>query len=86
VNPSPLPLAAIHIVMRAQKIFSPKKKQVLGKLPILINNCIQWQKQHRGAVDQNRGGMGEVMSSILLIVGFFSVDTFFSKRCLLTSL
>jgi hypothetical protein len=64
--------------MRAQKIFS-LKKQVLGKLPILINNCNHCQKQHSGAVDQSRGGMDEVMSSILLLVGFFSVDTFFQK-------
>ncbi len=79
----PPPLAAIHIIMRAQTIFPPKK-QVLGILPILINYCIQLQKHYSGAVDQSRDRLGEVMSSILPIVGFFSVDTFFSKKCFLT--
>ncbi len=35
--------------------------------------------EHSGAVDQNWDGMGEIMSSILLSVGFFPVDTFFQK-------
>ncbi len=53
VTPSPLPLEAIHIVMRAQKILY-KIYQVLGKLLILINYCIQLQKRLSGAVDQSR--------------------------------
>jgi hypothetical protein len=65
--------------MRAQKILY-KIYQVLGKLSILINYCILLQKRLSGAVDQSWDGMGEVMSSILLNVGFFfSVNTFCQK-------
>ena len=71
VNPSPLPPRSNTNCHKSPENFLSKKKQVLGKLLILINNCVQSQKQHSGAVDQSRGGMGEVMSSILLCVGFF---------------
>jgi hypothetical protein len=36
----------------------------------------KWQS---GAVEQSNTGMGEDMGSILLQVGFFSVNTFFQK-------
>jgi hypothetical protein len=78
VNPSPSPLKAIHIVMRAQKILY-KIYQVLGKLSTLINYCIQLQKRLSGAVDQSRDGMGEVMSSSYYMLEFFSVNTFCQK-------
>ncbi len=65
-EPFPLPLAAIHIVMRGEKIFS---NQVLGKFSTVVG--IQLQKRHSGAVDQSRDDMGEDMSSNPIHVGFF---------------
>jgi hypothetical protein len=61
--------------MRAEKNFLYKIYQLLGKLSILLSVA----EGHSGAVDQSRDGMGEVVSSILLHVGFFSVTTFCQK-------
>jgi hypothetical protein len=79
VNPSPLPPRSNTNCHESSENVLSKKKQVLGKLLILINYCTLLQKRQSGAVDQSRDGMGEVMSSILLKVEFFSVDTFFSS-------
>ncbi len=83
-EPFPPPPSQQYKLSWELRKFSLQKKQVLGKLLIFINYCTLLEKGHSGAVDQSRDGMGEVMSSILL--KFFFVHTFFSKRCFLTSL
>jgi hypothetical protein len=79
VDPSPLLPRSNTNCHESSENFLSKKKQVLGKLLILINYCTLLQKRHSGAVDQSRDCMGEVMSSILLLVGFFLLIQFFQK-------
>ncbi len=52
VNPSlPLPPRSNTNCHESSENFLSKKKQVLGKLLILINYCTLLQKRHSGAVD-----------------------------------